>query len=265
MDLYRFYVPDLARQLNPSNSTASPDLPATGTLPPVRLPDDQAHHARSVLRLEAGQPVILFDGNGSWCEASFTLAGKREALATPRPPLHHDAPPQIRLTLAPAVPKGERAEWLVDQASQLYVTRLQWLACDRGVVKPREGGAKVDKWRRISIESAKQCGRTHLMAIDEPLTLEALLAATPATTAILWLDPRASHTARTLLPTLLASNDTPVEMLALIGPEGGWSPREQAVLQQAVAHRPVHPLRLTTTVLRIETAASTLAAVLLAT
>jgi 16S rRNA (uracil1498-N3)-methyltransferase len=259
MDLYRFYVPDLVSQFEAAN-------PGPGhALTTVRLPDDQAHHARSVLRLEERTPLVLFDGKGAWCEANFTLLGKRDAVATPRPPLHHDSAPPVRLTLAPAVPKGERAEWLVDQASQLYVSRLQWLSCDRGVVKPREGGAKVDKWRRIAVESAKQCGRTHLMAIDEPLTLEALLAATPATTSILWLDPRATDTARTLLPKLLPAGGGPLELLALIGPEGGWSPREEALVRAAATSRPLHALRLTPTVLRIETAASTLAAVLLAT
>jgi 16S rRNA (uracil1498-N3)-methyltransferase len=257
MDLYRFYVPDLTAQANPANSFDD------NLLPVIRLPDDQARHARSVLRLEAGQNVLLFDGHGYWCEATLAHTGKQATTATVKPPLQHDAEPSLRLTLAPAVPKGERAEWLVDVASQLYVSKIQWLACDRGVVKPREGGGKIEKWRRLAIESAKQCGRTYLMKIEEPLTLDALLQAASSSTVIVWLDPRARHTYRTFIPEVLAARTTtsPLDIIALVGPEGGWSPREEALVRGYSP--PVHALRLTRTVLRVETAALALAAVLL--
>ena len=61
MDLYRFYVPDLVAQFEDGKSSGDKELVV------VRLPDDQAHHARSVLRLEAGQAVEVFDGRGAWC------------------------------------------------------------------------------------------------------------------------------------------------------------------------------------------------------
>lgn len=259
MDLYRFYVPDLGAQVE--RAVGAADAHNLASAVRIWLPDDQGHHARSVLRLEEGEAVVLFDGAGTWCEARFSMGGgKREVGALVGLPLRRDPLPGIRLTLACAVPKGERAEWLVEQASQLYVMRLQWLACDRGVVKPREGGGKIEKWRRLAVESAKQCGRTHVMGVSEPVTLEGLVEATPVGVPLLWLDPRAETGAREFLPRLAGAG----EVVALVGPEGGWSDREAALLGRAGEGRAVHRLRLTETVLRIETAASTLAAVLLA-
>ena len=105
--------------------------------------------------------------------------------------IHIDPPPKVTLTIATAVPKGERAEWLVEQASQLNVSIIAWLSADRGVVKPREGGGKMEKWRRLAIESAKQCERTHFLQIREPASLEAIIGAAMETTQrILWLEPR---------------------------------------------------------------------------
>src|SRR3954468_16032601 len=62
MDTYRFFVPDLLAQVSPDNPSGGPT--AGGQW--VRLPEDQERHARQGLRLEAGQPVEIFDGKGGW-------------------------------------------------------------------------------------------------------------------------------------------------------------------------------------------------------
>ena len=231
MDLYRFFVLDL-----------------TGI--EAILPDDQAHHARHVLRLETGAQVVAFDGNGSW--ALGKLRVEKRAVTVSLGQLQQDPPPRLQLTLATAVPKTDRAEWLVEQASQLGVACVQWLETDRGVVKLKDAG-KIDKLRRVAVESAKQCGRTHLMAIAPMQTLDQLLA--EKFDAVLWLEPRAGKPAGELkIPA--AGN-----VLALIGPEGGWSPRELNLLE---ARPDILRLRLTPTILRIETACAAVAALLLA-
>jgi 16S rRNA (uracil1498-N3)-methyltransferase len=251
MDLYRFFVPDL--------------LPRSGDAAGlIRLPDDQAHHARTVLRLEPGQPILLFDGAGHWSTGKLAAVGKHELTATLTGPLTTDAPPATALTLAAAIPKGERAEWLVEQASQLDVAAIQWLDTDRGVVKPKEGGGKLAKWRRLAIESAKQCGRTHLMDIREPLSLTAALACATAENetlpqTLLWLEPREGPDSRPLAAIAAAR---PPRITALIGPEGGWSDREFQLLEARAAAGALTRVRLTRTVLRIETACAAVAALI---
>jgi 16S rRNA (uracil1498-N3)-methyltransferase len=168
-----------------------------------------------------------------------------------------DAPLSPSLTLATALPKGERAEWLVEQASQLGAAALQFLECERAVVKPREGGHKMEKWKRLAVESAKQCGRTHLLAIHEALELGRLRSQAQAS-RVLWLDPGPGGTS---VQTALA--DWPGAVLGLVGPEGGWSPAERRMLQDAVDAGWVRRVRLTQTVLRIETACAALAALVM--
>jgi 16S rRNA (uracil1498-N3)-methyltransferase len=240
---YRFYIPALSDQLPPGRTT-------------VLLADDQSHHARTVLRLSGGEPVILFDGRGAWIAGHIagSVDKRRPVAVEVASPLTVDPPPAPRLTLATAIPKGERADWLVEQASQLNVSRISWLTCDRSVVKPREGSAKVEKFRRLAIESAKQCHRTHLLHIDDPVDVNALLKANPSST-LLWLDPRAPQSLPQLLPALSST-----DILALVGPEGGWSDGENALLS---SHSQIQPIRLTPTVLRIETAAAAVAAILM--
>ncbi len=237
MNEYRFHVPDLVEQ-----SAAAQ----------IRMPDDQAHHAAAVLRLTQGAPVILFDGLGHWMAGTIASLGKREVQVCTGT-LVTDPPPKPRLTLASAIPKGDRAEMLVEQASQLLVFHLQWLSCDRGVVLPREGGKKMEKWQRIAVESAKQSHRTHLLTVGEPLMLEKLLKKS-GKQPVLWLDPHAGRPPHEILPA------DAIEITALVGPEGGWSEAEVAKLE---AHPGILRIRLMPTILRIETACAAIAAVVM--
>lgn len=230
MDLYRFYV-------------------AAFTPPAVGLPEDQAHHATRVLRLETGASVIVFDGRGHWAQG--VLRCEKRGTFVDIEQVHSDPPPALQVTLATAVPKADRAEWLVEQASQLGVSEIQWLDSDRAVVKPRESGGKMDKYRRVALEAAKQCGRTHLLAIAPMRTLEETLA---GGAAVLCLDPRAEKSFGEVAWPQSG------RVRALIGPEGGWSPPEVELLTR---HPGIVRVRLNTHILRIETACAAVASLLL--
>jgi 16S rRNA (uracil1498-N3)-methyltransferase len=245
MDAYRFYVPDL--------------LPQSGEAF-VRLPEDQAHHARVVLRLEAGAAVVVFDGAGHWAGGKLAAVGKHDVTVTLVGEVVTDPLPAVALTLATAIPKGERAEWLVEQASQLDVAAIQFLDTDRSVVKPKEGGGKVAKWRRLAAESAKQCGRTWLMEIREPVGLAGALEAARGETVV-WLEPREGALSKAIGEVLAGGGGGgAVKMTALVGPEGGWSERERGLLEGLAESGAVTRVRLTRTVLRIETACAAVAA-----
>jgi 16S rRNA (uracil1498-N3)-methyltransferase len=250
MDDYRFYVPDLLTQAGGGHGGG------------VELPDDQSHHARAVLRLAGGERVVVFDGAGAWATGMVRGDGgkskSRHRLAIDiEGGVHVDTPPVRRLTIATAVPKGERAEWLIEQASQLNAACVQWMDCDRSVVKPREGGQKIDKWRRLAVESAKQCGRTHLLRVEEPVGLEQVLKTTHT---LLWLEPREGEHSTGVQDAIVHAGK---EIIALVGPEGGWSERERGLLEKAVSERRVMRVRLTRTVLRIETACAAIAAIVM--
>ncbi len=253
----RFYIPDLAPGESP-------------------LPEDQDHHARNVLRMEHGDAAIAFNGRGLWGPGQLRLS-KRSSCFVSEGDLTQDSPPWFRLTVATAAPKADRAMQLVEQLSQIGVSRLVWIITDRGVAQPEADGGKMTRFRRLAVESAKQARRNFLMEILPPISLRKFLVAPgDAVTEFLWTLPgtaqtlfdwtaggisrREFHTAENPEKPPQSSDHTAgFAPAVLIGPEGGWSDEEAALLS---AHGNVHPVRLTPTILRIETAAAVAAAML---
>lgn len=225
------------------------------------LPDDQSHHARDVLRLHADDNIILFDGHGQWATAQLNIQ-KRHASYNLTGPIHLDPPPLYPITIASAVPKADRSHFLLEQISQLGIARLIWLDCRYSVVHPGAEAGKMAKWRRLAIESAKQCGRSRLLVVAPPLTPEQLLATPEFNHTILWAHTTADETLRQRLTAWLAQNAA-IErsgqihgITILIGPEGGWSQRESELLT-AVSQ----PVQIGNHILRVETAATACAAI----
>ncbi len=201
MDGYRFYVPGLMEGVGAGEGR-------------VELPEEEGHHARGVLRMAGGERVVLFDGEGHWVAGKVAMGKGRRVVVDVQGVMESDLVPGVRLTVAAAVPKGDRAQWLVEQASQLYVWQLQWLMTDRGVVKPKEGGQKMNKWRRLAVESAKQCGRNFVMTVEEPVGVEEVLRGAGGKT-ILWLDPHGGRGVGEVVGAIETG-----EVVALVGPEG---------------------------------------------
>jgi len=199
--------------------------------------------------------VTVFDGGGRWAEGVLEGGHKRGARVRLRGETGVQEGARVGLTLATAVPKGDRGEWLVEQASQLNVAKVQWIDCDRGVVKPREGGGKIEKWRRLAVESAKQCHRARVMEVSDLRKLgEVVSEAVREGARVLWLEPRAG------VAVMEAVGDA-TKVVALIGPEGGWSEREMELLRAGVGRGEVVRVKLTETILRIETACAAVGAI----
>ncbi len=121
------------------------------------LEGDEARHLIRVRRVAIGETVELFDGKGSAYRAEVASLGRDRAVLTVLEMVVQDRAPRLRLTLATAVPKGERFDWLVEKATELGVARLIPLVTERSVVDPRS--AKLDRLRRVIVEASKQCRR----------------------------------------------------------------------------------------------------------
>jgi len=214
------------------------------------LPVAQAHHARDVLRLAAGQTIEIFDDAGA--VASATIIACDPSRVTVTIDRTNPAPPQKTIIIiASAVPKSTRADWMIEKLSELGVDRFIPLATERSVVVP-EGKQKLARWSRLASEAARQSRRHGVMKIHPVTTLPDLLARLPEFAAkAVYLSPD-SPTPLTNLMT-----DPSDAKLLLIGPEGGWSDAETAMFTQAG----LAALRLTDTILRIETAAIVAAAI----
>jgi 16S rRNA (uracil1498-N3)-methyltransferase len=208
----------------------------------IRLEGDESHHLSRVRRLGPGDVVEVFDGDGFATRAEVSEAGKGwvELVAVGRPLPDREA--ACPLTLATAVPKGERFDWLVEKATELGVDRLVPIVTERSVVDPR--GAKLDRLRRLIVEASKQCGRNRLMTLDRPLPWTVWLAEGSA--AI----PRLiAHPGGVSLPSWPRARQGQRAALA-VGPEGGFTEAEVEAARSAGWH----VVSLGPTLLRIETA-----------
>ena len=221
----------------------------------ISLSDDESRHARKVLRVQPGDAVELFDGLGQEADGRVVEAGRVIAIEVGA--LRNAAPLRPRIEVAVALPKGDRAAVLVEKASELGADRLIPMITERSVVDP--GGGKLDRLRRIAIESAKQCGRSWLMEIAEPVAFDRVLVG-PGDAVKLFADAHSGnedHYSQILTNLRMHSADVD-RLLVLVGPEGGWTNAERQAAQQAG----FHPWRLGPYVMRIETAALAAVAIL---
>jgi len=206
----------------------------------------QAHHARMVLRLRDGDEVEVFDDAGQTAIGELRLDGETAAVHV-RQILSSAATTALRWSVASAVPKGERADWMVEKLSELGAEAFIPLATARSVVLP-EGKNKRERWARIATESAKQCRRAGVMRI-EPLTpLAEVIAAAVTSESTGWC----LSTGEAAVPIAAAAREHRGRFLTLfVGPEGGWTPEEAAGMSAAG----LAEVKLTGTILRVETAA----------
>lgn len=225
--------------------------------PTVSLDPGESSHALRVLRMTPGDTLELFDGQGRLARATILDTSRKTVTCQCDPAtMVHERKPRPDIIVAAAVAKADAATVMVDMLSQVGATAWIPMLTRYSVVDP--GEKKIDKWRRLAIESAKQCGRLHLMHIDDPMPFEQVIQ-TPANRRRILLPPspwenQQEHPAPAAAAARPASQDN--TMLLLIGPEGGFSEAEIAAAQDAGFER----WSLATPVLRIETAAVVAAA-----
>lgn len=226
MALHRFYYP----QLGPGPET-------------IVIEGEEARHAARVKRLRVGEAVEVISGEGRRAAATFTAAHKHGQawsvelageVAVDDPPL---AP---RVEVCSPAPKGDRLEQMIDQLSQVGAAAWRPLVTDRSGPPPREG--KLERLRRVTIEAAKQCGRSRLLEIGRPATLQEALGA-PEGWLVRMLDGEGEAPDR--------ADIRPYNLLILVGPEGGWTVPERSAAGQAGASL----VRLGPLTMRIEVAA----------
>lgn len=210
------------------------------------LPAQAAEHVARVLRLSAGAPVTLFNGDGHDYQAIILDVGKREVTVRieSRSAVQNESP--LRLTLAQAVVRGEKMDLIVQKATELGVTRIVPLLTERSEIKLDAGRAakRLAHWQAVVASACEQSGRACVPEVTPALSLSAWLASLPVDQALrLALLPQASQSAREL-------NFTDGSGILVVGPEGGLGERDIAALIAAG----FRGLRLGPRILRTETA-----------
>jgi 16S rRNA (uracil1498-N3)-methyltransferase len=217
----------------------------------VTIGGPEAHHLLHVLRASVGQPVTLLDGTGREFQARIVQCGRREVRLQVESTATVSREPSLAIHLAAALPKGERQRWLVEKAVELGVTVLTPLGTERGVAQPNS--AALERLRRTVVEATKQCGRTRLMQVAEPVDVLDHLAAPSSAQSDETLAICAHPGGQNELPPAGPSVRT---VQLVVGPEGGFTDAEVA----AARRHGWRVVQLGPRILRVETAAIALAA-----
>lgn len=227
----------------------------------MTLASDEARHLREVLRLGRGDEVFVFDGEGKEYACIVEKQVRDSALlkiveevAPARPES------KLQLTLALALLKGEKFDLAVQKATELGVHSIVPVLTKLADVRLREGSADVEKrktrWQRIALESAKQSGRALVPKISAPVDFSSLVgvAAREEQKRLMFSE----RDGQSLIETIKEWPAGPVNVSALVGPEGGWADEE-------ITHARSNGWQIITLggrTLRAETAAITVVALL---
>ncbi len=224
----------------------------TADNPVLMLTGEEATHVVNARRLGEGDRIYLTNGSGVLGVGTIsTMTRHPISLRVSLTQCQTVPAPETELTLASALPKGDRTRTLLDMSTQLDMQVFQPLDCARSTV--RDQPKKHERWRRIIISAAKQCRQVHFPRIEGPRSVRELLSTGPRETLVIYGDPSGDS----LYQVTQGILHPPARLMILIGPEGGFDPEEIRLLKThgAVA---VNGGRL---ILRTETAAVTLLAI----
>jgi 16S rRNA (uracil1498-N3)-methyltransferase len=212
------------------------------------LHGDQAQHLSRVLRAQPGMEFDVVAGGRAWLariasidrdSVQFTLLHELET-----------APP-LPVTLLLSIFKFDRMEWAIEKAVELGCSRILPVIAERTEKHlAQAAGKRVERWRRLALEAAKQSRRSDLPEIAEPSRLAAGLAACEPTAAPLRILLSETEEDQPLLRVLQESPNAVEGIMLAVGPEGGWTAAEIAMFTRAEWHS----VSLGQRILRVETA-----------
>ena len=211
----------------------------------LSLPEHIAHHIQ-VLRLEVGDVITLFNGEGGEYAASIEYVEKKRVAARLKTFSPREAEPAHGLALAQVLPEGNKMDWIVEKAVELGVTSIQPLVSNRSVIRlsAERATKKMAHWKGILAAASEQCGRNRLPHLADPLPYQR------------WIDQQDLHPRLLLSPrgsqslSAWAKHHPAQAVTLIIGPEGGLAPAEE---HSAITHGALC-LTLGKRILRTETA-----------
>ncbi len=190
----------------------------------IVIEGEEAHHIRNVMRLKESDEVVAFDGQGREYAGVIRETGPHgvviDILRTRELPVEGG----VSLTLAQAIPKKEKMDYIVEKATELGVRRIVPVRTERTVVAlaAERGRARVERWRRIAREAAKQCGSPTIPVVEDLAEFDTFV--------------RSSKGYEVSLMACLADGSMPVKealktpkpetLLIFIGPEGDFTKQE---------------------------------------
>ena len=194
----------------------------------LALDESESHYLGHVLRLQRGDPLVVFNGRGMERDASVETLQRRGATLELKSIRAPPPEPSLDLTLLQALPKSDAMDLIVQKATELGVRSLIPVYTELSVVKldADRSERRVDHWRKIARSACEQCGRHAPPRIEAPAQLAATLDALPPAPERLALEPSAANG--------LGERPAPKNgLIVAVGPEGGFGAMDWRRLEAA--------------------------------
>jgi 16S rRNA (uracil1498-N3)-methyltransferase len=208
------------------------------------LSEDASHHIARVLRMQTGDELVLFNGQGGEWRARIESIGKRDVQVRPLEHNPQDRAPGIAISLGLPLIKGDRMDYALQKATELGAHDFFLLTTERTEVRLDAGrqDKRLQHWQQVVISACEQCGLNRVPDVHPPMPILEYLAGTPASLKLM------AHPGEQRLDPAALCQASSISLLT--GPEGGFSPRER----EAALAAGFQPFALGQRVLRAETA-----------
>lgn len=214
------------------------------------LRGDETHHIQHVLRKKPGDIISIFDGHHGSFEARIESLDVDRLAGIILKPIRTAALPRVILELFQAVPRGQKMDYIIEKATEIGVSSITPVICERCVTKIsyKNNLTKHDRWKRIARSAAQQCGRNDLPAIGPVRSFADTFTGDNRSIFRLMLHEK-EHAIPLKKALRMGLSDKPVVQI-WVGPEGGFSLHEISCAQV----HDVHAVSLGRRILRTETA-----------
>jgi 16S rRNA (uracil1498-N3)-methyltransferase len=222
----------------------------------IWIDSSESHHIIHVKRLKTGDKIVLFNGMGDECSAEIVEISGSKVKVELSQSKTISKENRVGIDIAFAIPKGKRSHFLIQKCTELGVRKLIPINYAHSVVKLKaESSEKIEKWRKIAIEAAKQCERNTITEIGEVVDFENVLKTVDSYDLLLFAcnQPDSNN-----LKNTLHEHPKPNNIVSFIGPEGGFTSNEMEMAKRAKCEF----VSLGQRTLRVETAAIAISAIL---
>lgn len=223
----------------------------------ITITGPDVKHISRVLRLEPGDALQVVVKEGAEYEAVITEITGQAVFCQVTSEKKDSTEPPIGVTLYQGLPKGDKMELIIQKGTEVGISRIVPVFCERTVVKldDKKARDRQVRWQRIAEEAAKQCGRINIPKIELPVKFSSAVSETKESTFSIM--PWEEYKSAGLKSTLEKASQTHIEIF--IGPEGGFSKSEAELAQS----KGIHLVSLGPRIMRTETAGIVTAALVL--
>lgn len=218
----------------------------------ITITDQEARHIQRVLRLRVGDKVTIFDGTGKEYRSEIARQDRQAVTVKILETAVPDRESPLTVIMGQSLIKGDKMEFVIQKATEMGVSTVIPFVSSRSVTRPdsRKMEQRVNRWRKIAVESSKQCGRLIPLRVEMVVGFDEVLRQAPARAKRIILWERGTGRLKSLFRERDRSSRASKSVYFLVGPEGGFS--EEEVRQAEKAH--FMPVGLGARILRVETA-----------